>query len=209
MNAPVSLCRCVYVCLQGWAFVFFRRNKCNLRKGSVVEPCQGVLGTQRQKDWEQEWLCHSHSYNHEKCAVSVRVCVTSENILCSKVAHRNLLLCMNIMLFTSVFRLTCIWLTLTYKCHNKIRIRLRTDVLHGNKGGCELLGVLMKTKLSCWLWHISAPLHRLNFQLESYAGTVYQRPAAPMHLSVVLQHAQLLQYTEPSHASRAHTWADK
>ncbi len=115
MNAPVSLCRCVYVCLQGWAFVFFRRNKCNLRKGSVVEPCQGVLGTQRQKDWEQEWLCHSHSYNHEKCAVSVRVCVTSENILCSKVAHRNLLLCMDIMLFTSVFRLTCIWLTLTLK----------------------------------------------------------------------------------------------
>lgn len=83
-----------------------------------------------------------------------------------------------------------------------INIMIRLTVLHGNKGGCELLSVCVclnenKAKLLTAADFCSAA--QVEFPIrESYAGTVYQRPAAPMHLNVVLQHAQTPQDTEPS-----------
>lgn len=169
----------------GLNLCLFKGTKCNLRKASVwngVKECGG----ERDRKTESRQNCEndSQSHRHER---SVQQLLT---IFCSKVERKDLsvLLCFYLNLF--MCESAC---ASDLKVFHFLNIRIRITALHVNKGGCELLSVCLnenKAKLLtvahfCSTAQVEFPIR------ESYAGTIYQRPAAPMHLCVVLQHAQI------------------
>ena len=67
---------------------------------------------------------------------------------------------------------------------------IRLTVLHGKKGGCELLfECLNENKAELLTVADFRSAAQVEFPIrECYTGIVYQRSAAPMHPSAVLQH---------------------
>lgn len=145
-----TLVYCVCLGLQGRACVSLKGNECNLGKAVAWNPVRERGG---EKDRDRTTAKMTLLFTQLPRRQKVSICAHAWKLPS---------------IFSSRQVCVIVFYVIYAQLKAQINITIRLTVLHGNKGGCELLRVcvLMKIKLSCWLWQISAPLHRLNFQLE-------------------------------------------